>query len=54
MFLRQQMHRWTESILNVKKWNVKVRGNNVAWKKSVLTGKIDGETVYPSHKIWYT
>lgn len=25
---------------------VKVRGNRIAWKKSVLTGKIDGETVY--------
>ena len=25
---------------------IKVRGNRIAWKKSVLTGKIDGEKVY--------
>ena len=25
---------------------IKVRGNRIAWKKSVLTGKIEGETVY--------
>ena len=32
---------------------IKVRGNRIAWKKSVLTGKIEGETVYRFQKHWH-
>ena len=33
-------------IFKATKIYIKVRGNRISWKKSVLTGKIDGETVY--------